>query len=357
MERSSAAAAQSPLLSVVVVIVSDTTDQRQDVAHLAGCLQSLAEQVEAPPMEIIVPYAPPVEGIEDLQRHKPQVVFVPVDDLRAPVGGGASREHHDELRARGLELAKGDLVGLLEDHSRPDPHWSARAVKGHSHEYRDYAGVGGAIENGVDRSLNWAVYFCDFAKYQNPVTDGESAFASDANVIYKRSALDAIRPVWQESFHETAVNWALASRGERLALSCGVVVFQRREHLQLASAIKERFVWGRSYAGTRSRLLGGAKRWVCAAAAPVIPGVLTGRMALGVLRKGRNRGAFLKALPLIGLLTVSWSLGEWLGYVTACAYGSTLAGDAQPVTTDVAAVHRAGPLARSKRSDGLEVNR
>jgi hypothetical protein len=299
----------------VVVIVSDTTDQRRDVAHLASCLEALATQVDAPPTEVIVPYAPPVAGIEDLQRDYPHVVFLPVADLRAPMGGGASREHHDELRARGLAVAQGDLIGLLEDHARPDPHWSARAVQAHAPDAGAFVGVGGAIENGIDRPLNWAVYFCDFAKYQNPVPGGPSPFASDANVVYKRSALEAVRPAWSESFHETVVNQGLMSAGERLTLSSAMVVLQQRRNLRLGTSLKERFVWGRSYAATRSQLLGGAQRWLHAALAPVIPGVLLTRMALGIFRKGRNRGAFLKALPLTGLLTMSWAAGELAGYV------------------------------------------
>ena len=37
-----------------------------------------------------------------------------------------------------------------------------------------YAAIGGAIENGVDRPLNWAVYYSDFGRYQNPFQSGES---------------------------------------------------------------------------------------------------------------------------------------------------------------------------------------
>jgi hypothetical protein len=75
--------------------------------------------------------------------------------------------------------------------------------------------VGGAIENGIGRPLNWAVYFCDFLPYQNPVPLGESAIASDACVSYKRAALESTRTIWQEIFHEWSGNGALRSRGER----------------------------------------------------------------------------------------------------------------------------------------------
>ena len=49
---------------------------------------------------------------------------------------------------------------------------------------------------------------------------------------------------------------------------------------------------------------------------PALPAVLLARMAANVARKGRLGGAFVRALPLTAMLTVSWSLGELVGYVT-----------------------------------------
>jgi len=310
---------EQPLISVVVAIVSDTTETRCDTSHLAGSLEALTQQINPPPMEILVPYHPRVEGIEELKLRFPRVVFIFVENLKTYTGRGGSREHHDELRARGLAAARGDVIGIIEDHGRPDPYWCARMVEVHQ---EDYAAVGGAIENAIDRPLNWAVYFCDFYKYQNPLRAGESPFVSDANASYKRSALEAIRPVWQEIFHETEVNWALISRGEKLALSPNMVVYQHRNNLQFGRSLKERFIWGRSYAVSRSRLVGRIKRMIYAAMSPILPGYLLLRMTVKVMRKRRCIGAFLKALPLTAMLLVSWSCGEFIGYITASIDGS-----------------------------------
>jgi hypothetical protein len=302
---------QQPVLSVVVVIVSDTTESRASADHLGRCLDALTHQVDAPPTEIIVPYHPNVSGMEAVQARFPDVRFLRVDDLRHYSAGGGSREHHDELRARGLAAARGQLIGLLEDHARPDPAWSARIVDAHR---QPYAAIGGAIENGIDRPLNWAVYFCDFGRYQNPVVTGDSPFASDANIVYKRSALDAVAAVWRESFQETAVNAALTARGHKLALSPGAVVYQERTGLNLGQAITERFVWGRSYAAARVRGTGLSKRLVYAGLAPLLPGVLVARMSATAFRKGRARRQFARAFPFIALLIASWSCGELVGY-------------------------------------------
>jgi hypothetical protein len=308
-------------LSVVVVIVSDTTDSRREASHLEDCLQALRGQVDPPSMEILVPYKPPVEGIDRLKQYFPQVEFIEFDGLKSFTGQPGSREHHDELRARGLEAARGQIIALLEDHARPDAHWSTSVVKAHQNRYAAYAGVGGAIENGVEHTLNWAVYFCDFGKYENPVSDGDSLFASDANVSYKRAALESIKPVWQEVFHETAVNWALTSRGAKLALSPDAVVYQNRTGLNFHSALKERFIWGRSYAAARSRSAADSKRLLYVVLSPLLPLILLARMTTNALRKGRNVNAFFKAFPLTAILTVCWSLGELVGYLTAKANG------------------------------------
>jgi len=303
-----------PVLSVVIVIVSDTTGTEADPTHLVGCLEGLEQQVSPPAMEILVPYHARTTGIPALRERFPHVRLVQVEDLKRFTGKGGNREHHDELRARGINLARGAIVALLEDHGRPDPHWCRRMVQAHE---EDYVGVGGAIENGIDRPLNWAVYYCDFGKYQNPIPRGASSFASDANTSYKRSALESIRPVWEESFQETAVNKMFQDRGQRLALSPDIIVFQERRGLQLGAAVKERFVWGRSYAASRTQLVGGNRRVVYLALSPALPFLLFFRLAAVIYRKRRLSSRFLLAAPLVFCLLVSWSAGEFVGYVSA----------------------------------------
>src|ERR1035438_5297476 len=80
-----------------------------------------------------------------------------------------------------------------------------------------------------------------------------------------------------------------------------------------------RFVWGRSYAGTRARLAGTPRRVFWAVFTPLLPGLLVARMTLMAWKKRRTMGAFLKALPLTALLEVGWSCGEFIGYATARA--------------------------------------
>jgi hypothetical protein len=302
-----------PVLSVVVGIVSDTTESRATVTHLFACLEALSHQAGAPPFEIIVPYHEQVDGIDMVARRFPAVTLVPVisPDLSRRKAG--SREHHDVLRARGLAAARGEVVGLLEDQGRPDPHWCANVIAAHR---GDVSAVGGAIENGVDRPLNWAIYYCDFGRYQNPLAPGASSTASDANVSYKRRDLESIRSLWEQSFREPVVNGALLLQGRQIELQPNVIVYQNRQNLRLGSALRERFSWGRSYARTRSRLLTKTRRAAYAALSPLLPPLLLLRMAVTAWRRGTHFRQFATALPLITLLVIAWTLGECTGYVT-----------------------------------------
>ena len=297
----------SPALSVVVVIVSDTTGPAH-ARHLAECLDALARQSDCPEIEVVVPHLARVEGLAGVKARFPAVRFLEVPEVTARPGG---REHHDVLRARGLAAARGELVGLLEDHARPDPRWCASVVAAHR---APHAAIGGAIENGVDSALNWAVYFCDFGKYQNPVPSGETPVASDANVTYKRAALESVRPAWQEAFREVVVNGALKAAGHTIALDPRVVVYQQRHGLAVGDAVRERFAWGRSYAATRRALLPASKRFAFAALSPALPAVLLARMARTAWDRG-SFGSFGRALPMTALLVATWSVGEGVGYV------------------------------------------
>jgi hypothetical protein len=317
VEMEPAGTQENILLTVIVVLVSDTVERKPDLNHLDGCLAALRGQVDPPSMEVIVPYQSTLAEFESIKPRYPEVVFIPVPDLQGYNPQGKGREHHDELRGRGIAASHGEIIALLEDHARPDPNWSRQTVTALCERYPAHAAVGGAIENDIDHAINWAVYFCDFGKYQNPVAAGDTSFASDANIAYRRAPLFVIRPVWEKAFHETEVNARLMERGEKIALHPEMIVYQHRNDLNLGEALAERYVWGKSYAVTRGRMAGPGKRLVYALLSPLIPVVIFTRIASNARRKQARWREFLRVSPLVLLLTLSWSLGEVVGYLTA----------------------------------------
>ena len=297
-----------------MIIASDTVRARCGASLLDRCLGALSRQVDAPSMEILVLYHPETEGIERLRRTYAGVTFLCIPYLKTFRLEGRNREHHDELRKEGILAARGRIVAFLEDNEDPDPHWSASMVKAHA---ADVAAVGGAIEHVGSGALNWGVYFCDFGSYQPPFPERDSKTVSDVNVSYKRAALEAIRPVWRESYYEPAVHEALLAAGYRIVLTPRVVVYQRRGPLRWNDALLERFIWGRSYgANQRRRQLQRRPVWY-ALGFPLVPGLRLYRIARNAVRQQRAAWEFLKSLPATAMLILSWSAGEFVGYWTA----------------------------------------
>jgi GT2 family glycosyltransferase len=299
---------QPPALSVVVALISG----RQD--DLRRCLAALHAQTLSAPLDIVVPYDEPCDGATALGSEFPGVRFLFANELDTrEARAGGSREHHDTLRTIGIGAATGDLIALTEDHARPSGTWCAELIA--ALERHPSAGaVGGAVEYEGDQLLAQAVWFCDFGRYSNPLPEGRAAFVSDSNVVYRRRALEAVASAWLADYHETVLHSALIKEGFDLCTTPRAVVWQARGRLTLTAALRERYVWARSFAGTRARLVG-QRRWVLAALSPLLPIVMTGRLAGIALRRGRT-GAFVACLPLILLLQSFWAIGELVGYVT-----------------------------------------
>ncbi|MHC4166996.1 MAG: hypothetical protein ACYSWQ_08565 [Planctomycetota bacterium] len=301
-------------LSVVVGLIAG------DREAVTTCLDALGPGLAKYRSECIVPFDGRLKGIEELRDRFPWAEFIDATDRVDAEQFKQSREHHDILRAIGLVRAKGTVVALLEDHGTPASGWCDAVMKALA---GPAAAVGGAVENGVNRLLNHAVYYCDFGRYQNPVPAGPAEFLSDSNTAYKRTALESTRHLWEQAFHETSVNWELRNRGELLELNPEMVVYQTRTTLSWGSAIGERFTWGRSFAGTRS-VGAGIKRLVWASMAWILPFLLTARIVMNSVRRRRAIGRMLLVLPIIFVLQSFWAIGEFVGYVTGRTGGPSV---------------------------------
>jgi GT2 family glycosyltransferase len=298
-------------LSVVVTIV-------EGGATLVRCLAALSNQQNPPACEVIVPWDDTVPDTPGLAATFPDFRFLrmgQVPTLHAAASAAGQHELFDRRRAAGLAQASGDIIAILEDRGVPRPEWAETLIR--VHERLPHAVIGGAIENRGDTVLHWAVYFCDFNRYQRPFEAGARAYVSDVNIGYKRRAIEATRHLWRDRYHETTVHWALQNAGETLYLTPEFVVDQHRGRLSFGALIRERFAWGRLFAYTRARETGGGKRIVLGALAPLLPGLLLIRHARLQWSKRINFRRFVAASPIVLVLLAAWSVGETVGYITA----------------------------------------
>ncbi len=297
-------------LSVVVTIVDAGP-------ALVRCLTALAAQRDPPDLEVLVPWDDTVPGIPALRDQFAAFRFLGlgrVPTARPAHGPAGQHELFDRRRAAGLAAATGDVIAILEDRGVPTLDWARTMVALHGR--LPHAAIGGAIENGHEGLLQWAVYFCDFNRYQRPFAAGVRPYISDVNIGYKRGALEATADLWRTRYHETTVHWALQRAGETLYLTPDLAVAQCRDALRLLPLIKERFAWGRLFAYTRARESGLPARVTLAPLAPLLPGLLLVRHARLQINKRVRLGRFLRAAPVVLMLLVAWSFGEAVGYIT-----------------------------------------
>ena len=80
--------------------------------------------------------------------------------------------------------------------------------------------------------------------------------------------------------------------------------------------LQERIVWGRSYGGTRVKGVPLSRRLVYAALCPALPLLLTSRVVRIAWRRGNFWSECLPTLPIIILLSMMWSYGEMVGYIS-----------------------------------------
>ena len=272
-------------------------------AHLARCLDGLAAQEDAPSFDIVVVYDPRLTDIPQLRDSYPHVRMVPNQGQHSPL----------ELASRAIQEAPGDLVLLTEDHCAPCHDWVQRLCENQTSER---AAVGGGVETDEDASpVDWAFFYVDFFRYMKPFSAGPSPSLTVCNVSYRRAYLEAIRPLWETFFHETAINDALRERFGPLWITPHANVRMRR-HVRLIDAIYERYAFGRLFGCTRLQFSSRGRRVYYAVFAPTLPILLLGRMLCKALAHRRIISKFLRSLPVLTMLILAWSWGEWLGYLT-----------------------------------------
>ena len=292
-------------LSILITVVSGKEPVRR-------CLLTLQPQAQAVAAEIIVPYDEWAMEVGELQPEFPEVNFHLIADS---VGANVPAHQHrlyDRRRAVGLGLARGEVIAMTEDHAVPASDWVKQILVAHR---QPFGVIGGAIENGIDRPMNWALYYCDFGRYGCPLTEGDVEYVSDVNVSYKREALEAVRDVWRDEYHETTVHWTMKQRGIELRLDPALKVYQHRPPMTLVKAFRERTEWGRVFAETRVAAIGLLQRIFFALVAPLLPAVLLTRVAKNMLRQHRSFAQMATALPLAAGLLIGWAWGELIGYI------------------------------------------
>jgi len=219
------------------------------------------------------------------------------------------------LYALGLGEAHGDVVALTEDHALPRDGWIAAVMRAHS-EHPEAAAIGGAIENGsTGRLIEWASYFTTQGPHMAPLGNRQVTMTTnEANVSYKRWALERHDPDDGSGFMAILYNRRLAEAGEILRVDDRIVV-DHFETTGLGWTTSIHFHNGRTISGFRRARGMTGEEWLRMATALLLPAWRTARAVRVGLGKGRLRRQLVASGPLCLWLEYVQGTGHLVGYL------------------------------------------
>ena len=287
---------KKPDLSVVLA-------SQNALASVSDCLRTLEDQRKGKEIELVVIDNSTDATAEIIEREFPNVKLIKAaKDLLIP-----------ELWGIGITESAGEYVALTTTHFVPSENWIDETLRAYE---ADYAGIGGAIENEESAGVvSWAVYFCRYSPYMLPFEKAEvEDFAAD-NASYKRRDLEKVEDAMSDGFWENFVHQKMRKAGMKLIKTPRVVVYHR-DSFTFSGFMNQRFHHGKQFGGTRAAQMPAGKRLVYAALSPVIPFLYLYRITRRVFTKKRNIGKFALSLPVLTLFLLSWSAGEFSGYLS-----------------------------------------
>jgi len=292
----------TPTISVVVASC-------RAPALLDACLGSLRGQCEQMGAQLIVARSAYTGDVGSLAKAYPDVEFI-----EAPSGASIP-----ELRGIGMAQAAGDIVALTEDHCVADEHW----LESIAQQAGDGAHViGGGMGNAQrDRTIDWAAYFSEYGFFApgRPTTENAVPLLTGANVAYTRDVIDDVIDWARQGEWENVAHDRLFARGSVLRFARTAAISQNQQYA-FRGFCHDRYEHGRDYARKRLAEESGARRWLLFAATPLLPVVLSWRVARAV--GSAHRKPFLRALPVTFVFFAWWAAGEAVGYLRGLSKAS-----------------------------------
>jgi hypothetical protein len=270
----------------VIVAASDST------AAVARTVASLRGPHERAGLEIVI--------VAAADRIAPRDDLPGVRWIAAEAGAGVPR-----LRRIGLDHATAPVVVFTEDSCHFGLGWAKSWLD--AFDDPTIAAATGVVEPSMgDAVWDWAVYFCEYAPF---LAGGRPTRLAGNHFGMRRSICNRIDGA---EIHETAIPGAVSGPI--------ATVPARADHVRryaLREAIGDRLRFGFAFGRLRARGQSLPLRAASWLAGPAILAVQAARLTAIVLRLGRFVDRYFEILPVTLALLTAWSVGEWLGWMSA----------------------------------------
>jgi glycosyltransferase involved in cell wall biosynthesis len=271
---------------------------------LQNCLESLKNQKTDQLFEIIV-----VDSSSDGAAQRIGERFPEVKLYRFP-----ERKFCGDARNFGLTVARAEIIAFIDADCRAAPNWVGQILRAHQ---SSFLAIGGVIANGnPDSNIGWAAYFCEFSQWMPNTSFRRLTDIAAANMSYKKRCFEEFGEFIEGTYSsDTEFHWRLGKNGHGLQLVPSIAVFHHNIE-QFEALLRHEFEHGQSFAKIRmkSQNFSDVRRFFYAIFSFLIPFWLLLKIGMRNLKNRIYLFHFLKALPLLMLGLIFWSLGECFGY-------------------------------------------
>ncbi len=216
-----------------------------------------------------------------------------------------------QLRALAFREVSADVVAVLEDHCLVEKDWAQRMIEAHRQEYPV---IGGSVENAAcERLVDWAAFFCEYGQAIKPIPEGEVRAVPGNNVSYKRWVLEKFHKDLEAGEWDFVLHERMKASGIPLYSVPSITVYHKMSG-SVKWVLLQKFHFARSFAGKRFADAKWLRRAAYGTGAFFLPILLLGRIVPCVWNKRKHRRELLLSLPFLGMLLLSWGLGEAAGY-------------------------------------------
>jgi len=274
---------------------------------LANCLERLPLDA----VECVVVLTKTMRTHSQWERRYPSVVVIEAPDDPVPL-----------RRQRGVMVAKGDVVGLIEDTSWPHEGWCAAVQAAFTDP--ETAAVGGSVRIAPTlprrcQALGWSEYgvFAPDQAAQSPSSGchHDRLIRTDRvpgnNMAFRRPELLELLREEGDGLVEGPICARLLAQGRQILYEPRMLVTLSACDRHDAS-LTTRLHHGRIYAASRLKGKSWPARLLHLAKATLLPIVLTARAATAMGASSRANVRF-PVLFWVSLLATAWALGEAVG--------------------------------------------
>lgn len=216
-----------------------------------------------------------------------------------------------ELWRDGIDASRGDIVALTIAQMIPAADWIENIRAQHGR----FDAIGGAIDPGPGlRLVDWAEYFCRYARDMPPFPARETVDLAGDNAAYKRLVLERNRDLYRDGFWEPVVHHKLTRDGVVCWHTPDVVVRQGRS-AGWRAFVHQRLAHGRKYGHQRGATFTPLRNLAGVLGSPLVPPLMTWRVLRRVTAKRRHRMRAVAALPAIFFFNLVWAIAEARGHL------------------------------------------